>query len=68
MTLAVPAAILFLVPAWIQGSWLALLISVPDLTVSALVLSALMLVQGVAGIVFLVRRSMQVNRKGVSHT
>jgi CubicO group peptidase (beta-lactamase class C family) len=68
VTLAVPAAILFLVPVWIQGSWLALLISVPDLTVSALVLSALMLAQGVAGIVFLVRRYKKANRKEVSCT
>lgn len=39
--------ILLLVPVWIKGSWPALMVSVPDLTLSALLFSSLLIISGI---------------------
>jgi hypothetical protein len=52
--LVVPAAVLTAVPAWVRGSWRALAVSVPDLTLSVLFISFVLLVSGLAGVVAIV--------------
>lgn len=47
VSLRISSALLYAVPVLIKGSWYALLISVPDLTLSALILAALLITAGI---------------------